>query len=238
MVDVIARYKILGGTGRLVDGFVSDIRGEVRTGVRATSIVERDDHVEVTLGDGSAVQAGAVVVAVPINVLSEIKLEPARPEFNQIAKNGVISRGLKVICRIRGDRAPYMAFAPEGNPLVLVQYDRSIDGDHIAVGFGPDATALDATSPEAVQEVLRGWLPDVEVVEVANHNWATDDMFRGTWAVPAPGQLRAQLDAVAARGRVLLAGADLASGSYALIDGAISTGVRAGRDAAALTAPH
>ncbi|GCD91180.1 NAD(P)/FAD-dependent oxidoreductase [Nocardioides sp. LS1] len=235
MLDVISRYKIIGGTRGLVDGMVSDIRGDIRTGISATSVVERDDHVEITLSDGSVARAGAVVVAVPINVLSRIKFEPARPEFDQIARAGVISRGLKVICRIRGNRTPYMAFAPEGSPLVLVQYDRPIDGDHIAVGFGPDASALDTTSTEEVQKVLRSWLPDAEVVEVANHNWTADDMFLGTWAVPAPGQLRSQLDAVTSRdGRVLLAGADLASGSYALIDGAINTGIRAGRDAAAL----
>lgn len=33
-------------------------------------------------------------------------------------------------------------------------------------------------------------------------------------------------------GRILLAGADIASGSYALIDGAIDTGIVAGRTAA------
>jgi hypothetical protein len=32
----------------------------------------------------------------------------------------------------------------------------------------------------------------------------------------------------------MLAGADVASGSYALVDGAIYTGIRAGRDAAAV----
>lgn len=235
MLDVISRYKIAGGMGRLVDGFASDIRGDVRTSVKATSVVDRGQRVEVTLDDGTSVDAGAVVVAVPTNVLSEITFQPARPEFEAIAEAGIISRGLKVICRIRGDRTPYMAFAPEGCPLVLVQYDRPIEGDHIAVGFGPDAAALDGTSPEAVQAVLRQWLPDVEVLDVAHHNWTADDTFRGTWAVPAPGQLQSQLDAANVReGRIFLAGADLAAGSYALIDGAINTGIRAARDAAAL----
>jgi len=129
-----------------------------------------------------------------------------------------------------------MAFAPEGHPFVLVQYDRPIDGDHIAVAFGSNASAVDGSSPSEVERVLRTWLPDIEVLEVATHNWTKDDLYRGTWAVPGPGQLREQLDAIEARdGRVLLAGADIASGSYALIDGAIATGVRAGRDAAALS---
>ena len=129
-----------------------------------------------------------------------------------------------------------MAFAPEGHPFVLLQYDRPIDSDHIAVAFGSDASAVDGSSITEVEKVLRTWLPDVEVLEVATHNWTKDALYRGTWAVPGPGQLVEQLDAVEARdGRVLLAGADIASGSYALIDGALATGIRAGRDAAAVS---
>lgn len=72
---------------------------------------------------------------------------------------------------------------------------------------------------------------------VATHNWTADPLFRGTWAVPAPGNLARHLDAVEYRdGRLLLAGADIASGSYALIDGAIDTGIRAGRAAAQICA--
>ena len=235
MLDVISRYKIAGGTGLLVDGIKSDTRGEFRTSTKATKVTESADGVEVALDDGTIIRARAVVCAVPVNVLSEIEFQPARPKFAKVAEDGQISGGLKVVVRVRGDRTPYMAFAPEGHPFVLVQYDRSIEGDHIAVAFGPDASAVDGSSPAAVQEVLRTWLPDAEVVEVATHDWTGDKVFRGTWAVPGPGQLRSQLDAVAAReGRVVLAGADLAAGSYALIDGAINTGIRAGRAAAAL----
>ena len=237
MLDVISRYKIVGGMSQLADGIASDVRGEIRTGLVVTKVTEQADHVEVTADDGSVVEAKAVVCAVPINVLSRITFKPTRPAFDEIARAGQISRGLKVVCRIRGDRKPYMAFAPEGHPFVLMQYDRPVEGDHIAVAFGPDAAAVDGSSAAAVQNVLRSWLPNVEVVEVATHDWTSDSMFQGTWAVPAPGQLRSQLDAVESRdGRVLLAGADLASGSYALIDGAINTGIRAGRDAAALAA--
>lgn len=233
MLDYISRYKIVGGMGRLVDGILSDIRADVRTGVRATRVTETDEGVDVALDDGTVLSGRTVVCAVPVNVLSEITFEPARPTIAAVADVGQISRGLKVICRIRGDRIPYMAFAPEGHPFVLVQYDRPVEGDHIAVAFGPDASAVDGSSVDGVQRVLRTWLPDVEVAEVAHHDWTGDAMFRGTWAVPAPNQLRSQLDAVEARdGRILLAGADLATGSFALIDGAINSGIRAGREAA------
>ena len=77
--------------------------------------------------------------------------------------------------------------------------------------------------------------PTSRSLEVASHNWTADPLFQGTWAVPAPNRLLPGLEALEARdGRVLLAGADLASGSFGLIDGAIQTGTRAGRDAVAL----
>ncbi|MGW3943678.1 flavin monoamine oxidase family protein [Streptomyces phaeochromogenes] len=235
MLDVISRYKITGGMGLLADGIASDIKADFRMSTAARRVTETSSGVEIELSDGSTVVAAAVVCAVPVNVLSQIGFSPERPEVTAVAEAGQISGGLKVVCRIKGDRAPYMAFAPEGHPFVLLQYDRPVGEDHIAVAFGPDATAVNGHSAAEVQRVLRAWLPDLEVLEAATHSWTTDPMFRGTWAVPAPGQLQQQLDLVGARGsRVLFAGADLASGSYALIDGAIHTGIRAGRDAAAL----
>lgn len=236
MLDVISRYKIVGGMGLLSDGILSDTNADFIMGKAVTHVSENGSQVTLTLSDNSTVSAAAVVCAVPVNVLSRITFDPAHGHAEKLAASGQISGGQKVVCRIKGNRTPYMAFAPEGHPFVLVQYDRPIDGDHIAVAFGSNARAVDGSSPAEVERVLRTWLPDIEVLEVATHNWTKDDLYRGTWAVPGPGQLREQLDAIEARdGRVLLAGADIASGSYALIDGAIATGIRAGRDAAALS---
>ncbi|MGO4235489.1 flavin monoamine oxidase family protein [Pseudarthrobacter sp. YAF2] len=236
MLDVISRYKIVGGMGLLSEGILSDTKADFIMGKAVTQVSESKSLVTLTLSDSSTISAAAVVCAVPVNVLSRITFDPPHQHAEKLGASGQISGGQKVVCRIKGDRTPYMAFAPEGHPFVLLQYDRPIDGDHIAVAFGSDASAVDGSSAAQVQQVLRSWLPDIEVLEVATHNWTKDALYRGTWAVPGPGQLREQLDAVEARdGRVLLAGADIASGSYALIDGALATGIRAGRDAAALS---
>ncbi len=233
MLDVISRYKIVGGTGRLVDGILSDTTADIRLGSTVTAVAETADAVTVTLADGHSVSAKVAVCALPINVLGDVSFTPPRLHLSNLAEDGHIAAGQKIVCRIRGNRLPYMAFAPEGHPLVLMQYDRPVGDDHIAVAFGSDATAVDSSSAPAVEAILRTWIPDIEVVEVASHNWTKDDLFRGTWAVPAPGKLARQLDALEHRdGRVLLAGADIASGSYALIDGAIDTGIVAGRAAA------
>jgi len=76
---------------------------------------------------------------------------------------------------------------------------------------------------------MRQWFPQMEVESVAHHAWTQDPHFRGTWAVPRPQQLESLLQTAGISGNVALAGADLSTGSYALIDGAIDTGIRAAR---------
>ncbi|UGS36048.1 flavin monoamine oxidase family protein [Capillimicrobium parvum] len=235
MLDVISRYKLVGGMGRLSTAIAAESHAAFAMNARVAAVRSNGDGVEVITEDGAPILARAVVCAVPLNVLNGIRFDPGLPGgLAELAGEGQLSRGLKVVCRIKGDRAPYVCLAPEGAPFVWMQYDRPVDGDHIAVAFGADARAVDGSSPGAVQVALRQWLPDVEVVDVAYHDWTRDEHFKGTWAVPRPGQLSRQVRVIAEQaGPVFFAGADLAPGAYGLIDGALATGIRAGRSAAA-----
>lgn len=237
MLDVISRYKIVGGMGQLSAAIAAETEATFAMNTRVAEVRSNGRGVEVVPETGDPIAARAVVCAVPLNVLDDIRFDPGLPgALAELAAEGQLSRGLKVVCRIKGDRAPYMCLAPEGAPFVWMQYDRPLDGDHIAVAFGADARGVDGSSPAAVQIALREWLPDIEVVDVAYHDWTADEHFKGTWAVPRPGQLARQLDVIADQpGPMFFAGADLAPGAYALIDGALATGIRAGRNAAAFS---
>jgi monoamine oxidase len=74
-------------------------------------------------------------------------------------------------------------------------------------------------------------LPDgVEILEIAGHDWYADEFSRGTWSVYRPGQLSGSLLALQApHGRVVFAGSDVAGGWNGFLDGAIESGLRAGR---------
>ena len=86
-----------------------------------------------------------------------------------------------------------------------------------------------------MQAALRAWLPDVEVLEVASHDWVADDLSGETWPMQRAGQLTESLvELQRPEGRVFLAGSDYANGWAGFIDGAIESGMRAGRDVHAL----
>jgi monoamine oxidase len=108
------------------------------------------------------------------------------------------------------------------------------DGTQLLIGFGPDAAHCDTSSLRGVQASLEAILPGYEALDATAHDWLTDEFSRGTWAIHRPGWYehfhRAMQEP---EGRVVLAGSDLAHGWAGFIDGAIETGLRAGRAAAA-----
>ena len=87
-----------------------------------------------------------------------------------------------------------------------------------------------ATTREAVQAALRQWLPEVEVIDAASHDWVRDPLSGETWPMLRPGQLTGALEELQRpEGRIVLAGSDYASGWMGFIDGAIESGLRAAR---------
>ena len=109
-----------------------------------------------------------------------------------------------------------------GDRLVLMT------GDTIVIGFGPDASAISAEDRDRVQEMLRVFRPETEVVEIASHDWVADELSGETWPMHRPGYLTESLpEFQRAHGRVLFAGSDYADGWGGFIDGAIQSGLRA-----------
>ena len=146
MLDVISRYKIVGGMGQLSAAIAAETEAAFAMNTRVAEVRSNGRGVEVVPETGDPIAARAVVCAVPLNVLDDIRFDPGLPDaLAELAAEGQLSRGLKVVCRIKGDRAPYMCLAPEGAPFVWMQYDRPLDGDHIAVAFGADASGVDGS---------------------------------------------------------------------------------------------
>ena len=99
------------------------------------------------------------------------------------------------------------------------------------VGFGPDAQAFNVNDRQAVQQVIRQFLPEAEVIAVQGHDWTADPFAAGTWSIFRPQQLTRYLrELQRSEGRLFFAGSDVASGWNGFIDGAIETGLRAGRE--------
>ena len=98
------------------------------------------------------------------------------------------------------------------------------------MGFGPDATAIDLTDLDAVQEQVRRLVPDAEVVDVHRTTGSRTRSRARRGPCSGPGQLTGSLTELQRpEGRLLLAGSDYANGWAGFIDGAIESGMGAAR---------
>lgn len=232
--EACATYKIVGGTRALAREMAAGT--EIRTGARVTSIRQEGATAHVTFEGGSVRTAAAVIVTLPLNVLGSISFDPPLSEAKrQAAAQGQTSRGVKVWARLRGEHEPFVALAPSCEPLTLCQLEYAENGESIVVAFGPDHRKLDCGDPAAVQRALGKWLPGVEVLEVASHDWTADELSGETWPMQRAGQLTGALaELQRPEGRVFLAGSDYANGWAGFIDGAIESGLRVARDVRAV----
>ncbi len=234
MLEAVGAYSLR--TVDLVEALVGDAQPDVRLSTPVAAIEQRDERVIVTARGGEPFTASAVIVAVPLNTLGAIEFSPAlAPAKRTEAQRGQASRGLKAWAHVRGDLDPFYVMAPDDQPITFLETREVLgDGNQLLHAFGPDADRLPPDDDAALRRAVGRLLPDgAEVVAVTGHNWRADEFARGTWSVFRPGQLTGALAALQEpHGRVVFAGADIANGWNGFIDGAIESGLRAGRSVA------
>jgi monoamine oxidase len=236
MLDAVGVFALR--TANLVDALVADGRPEVRTSTPVAAVEQLGAQVTVLTRDGGRHTASAAVVAVPLNTLNAIDFSPGLDQTVRSAgERGQASRGIKLWARVRGEFDPFYLMAPDEYPITFLDTHRVLpDGSQVLVAFGPDAQRLPPGDEEAVRRALRPMLPaGAEIVAVAGHDWFADEFSRGTWSVYRPGQLTGAHAAMQVpHGRVVFAGADIADGWNGFLDGAIESGLRAGRTMSAV----
>ena len=123
---------------------------------------------------------------------------------------------------------PFVALGSAEWALNYVQPEYEQDGNTILVAFGPDAARLDGGNITQVQAALDLLAPELEVLEVATHDWTNDPLSRQTWPMHRTGFLTKALAAFHdPHGPLLFAGSDYAKGWGGFIDGAIESGLEA-----------
>ncbi|MFL0362732.1 flavin monoamine oxidase family protein [Pseudobacillus sp. 179-B 2D1 NHS] len=229
--DTVSRFKIKTGTRSLINSIAADIDADIQLSVAVASIDHTGDYVEVHTEDGQCYEARAVIVTAPLATLDNIQFRPELSKEKQAFINEKqVSKGVKVWARVRGEMEPFVAYAPSEYPLNSVHLDHTVEGDSIVVGFGPNADRLDPNDRYAIEKALQCWLPDIEVVESAGHNWAADEFSRETWSMLKPNQLTSYIEEMRRRENgVFLAGAAYANGWGGFIDGAIESGITTSR---------
>ena len=224
------RVTLAGGTVSLLRAIAGGADYETRLETPVESIEQTGDRVVVTTRAGERLEAGAVVVAVPLNALPGITFEPALSDVKQqgIAL-GQASRGIKIFIEAAGEPVYQNAIRPEHEFGYLDTEIMNGDASQVMIGFGLDAARCDATDVAGVQQSMDRIMPGYTVVASSAHDWLADEFSRGTWAIHRPGWYEHyHAEMRRPEGRVVLAGSDIANGWAGFIDGAIESGLRGG----------
>ncbi|MFE4541162.1 flavin monoamine oxidase family protein [Arthrobacter sp. NPDC056727] len=227
--EACATYKIEGGTGKLIDGIAAGT--DIRLGKTVSAVNCAEGNTTVVAGDGGEYHTAYVICTLPLGAMGTIAFTPPLPASAQKGiTEGQVSKGIKVWITVKGEVKPFVALGAAGWPLNFVQAEYDQDGNTILVAFGPDAARLDATDIGQVQAAIDRLVPDLEVLDVASHDWASDPLSGETWPMHRPGFLTESLGSFQQpHGSLLFAGSDYASGWGGFIDGAIESGLEAAR---------
>jgi monoamine oxidase len=213
------------GTGSLLDALVGDADTEVRLSTPVTGIQERDDEVVVRTDAGEDVRAGAVVVSVPVNTLEAIAFDPPLPPgLARMAREKHAGRSLKVWALVEGFPQGLLALG-FGTSLQWLSAEHVVPEGTLVVGFGHETAGLDLSDLNAIEAAIQVYAPEASVLAVDAHNWVDDPWSKGTWLAARPGWVTEGLfDGSEGRGRVVLAGSDIAEEYGGWIAGAIASG--------------
>jgi len=236
MLETNGRWALQGGTRSLVDAMTGDLRADVLLGTRVEEITQGHAGVTLRTSEGERT-AAAAIVAVPVNTLGSVRFHPELSDTKQEAtRKGVVSLGVKIWAKLAGGFPSAFSAAPDRFPLSFVEtYAATPDGGTVVVAFGPSAAALSPSDPDPVARAIEDMLPGARVEEIGGHDWVGDPFARETWATYSPGTwLRWVPELERMEGRIAFAGSDIARGWGSYMDGAIETGLRAGREIEAI----
>jgi monoamine oxidase len=232
MHEATAVFRLAEGTKALVAAIADESTAEVRLNAEVKRIEHDRDGATVHLADGQVLTARRVVLTLPQNILGDLEVTPPLNEGKLAAtREKTSSRGTKVWIRVRGPITPFFAYSRATEPLSVVRTEYIGDDDAVLVGFGADSTRLNVNDRHAVQQALRVWRDDLEVIETTGHDWMSDPYSRETWMMSRPNQLSRYLaDQQSSEGALHFAGGDIANLWAGFFDGAIETGLRVARE--------
>lgn len=235
--DAVTRFHVTGGTKTLLDAIAADAAADVQLSTPISSIRQFEDSVEVITETGDKLRAGAVVCAVPLNVLADIEFSPALSAAKATAsKQRHAGQGTKVHILLDKAYDNFLGWGPgDKAPINFLLWEGIHEGKTHLIAFGPSAETLDMNDVGAVQEAVRAFLPDATVSSAYGYEWNVDPYSKGTWGVSRPGQLSSAIGELqSSSGRVFFANADWANGWRGFIDGAIEQGIVSARNVDAL----
>jgi monoamine oxidase len=224
------RHRVIGGNDQLATGLAARLGDRVRLNTPVRDV--RADAGQVTLSDGTVLQGGAVVAAVPLPVLS--RLWPEMP-----LELGAIGYGIGAKISVQFSRRIWLDYGRNG--LVLSDRawghlwettddqsgDTGILTDLMASHDGAAFAAMPEATDRIVHEIERIF-PGARGLagERVLTDWTNDPYSLGCYTCFGPGQWTASQGALhSSHGRLWLAG-EHADGHAGFMEGALRSGVR------------
>ena len=206
-------------------------KAEVRFSSAVNQVRQERDHVIVTTEDGRKVTARAVVVTVPTNTYKRIQFIPAlSPAKRKYIDQGEMSNGAKVFVQLEKNYGNTFAFCADPNPLTVVQTIKNSDEVGTILSITPGRRKLiDINDADEVEKQVQRLFPNAKLVGLSGYDWANDPYSQQAWGAYRVGQMSLAQELAVPEGRVFLAGASTAGGLNEYIDGAVESGLRAGR---------
>lgn len=211
------------GTRSLVEALADRLDIRLRHVVRR--IHASIDGVEVVLDGGARLRAASAVVALPLNVWSDVEFDPPLDGGKaRAATEGQPGRSTKLIAVAAG--VPHrIAAVGWGTPLQALRAIADTPDGQLVVGFDGESP-FDPNDQARALDAIRAFAPDAALVVSAGHDWFADPFAKGTWFAPpvdwfTDGTFEALAEPV---GRLTFAGSDVSPWEWGWIEGAIASG--------------
>ena len=221
------RYTPDPGWSALTEALAATDGIDIEFGQPVSQVFHDDQSVSVRAVHASFT-APAVVIAVPVNTLPDIRFTPSLDDRLEDAFGSNAGSAIKVWMLTRGVPERALAFG-RGVGLNWLYGDRVVDDQTLVVGFGWPVDGFDPSDAAHVDRALRHFFPDAVLLAHTSHDWISDPASLGTWSTPKAGQSdRLTADTWAPTGRLVFATSDVAAEDSGWFEGALVSG----RDAA------
>ena len=218
------KHVFAHGTSSLARAIADDIPGQIRLSepVRAIRQTERGVRVETANG---AIDARGCILAVPINTMAKIPLDPPFPPERLLAlTQGSVCTMTKVWMLATGVPERMLA-AGWDTPFYWLTAEQSVDEGQLVIAFAL-RDSVDATDLGTLEQALRTYAPEARVIAARSHDWVNDPWACGGWMTEPPGWTTNGIPELIAapHGSILMAGSDVAPRFAGWIAGAIESG--------------
>ena len=230
-----------GGVGQIPDAMAGELGAAVVLGSPVTAVRQTGDRVEVA-GDGGAVSARRVVLALPRALAAAIRFDPVLPADHALLLHQVpAGTELKMVAIYdapfwRDDGMSGATVATDDEIEVTLDTGQPNHPQGVVAGYsaGPRARALAALGEGERHAVFVRMLTRrlgpaaASPVEVLEQNWAEEQWTRGCSMGHFPTGVLTQYGRRLREpvGRLHWAGTETASTSYGAMDGAVRSGER------------